>query len=87
MIDCGALPNKTSKTVNTGLETPMTYFWIDPSNSFAFNNGACYPVPYADSASSNSLSVRLINNGAAIAISTASDWSKYACIICVKFTK
>ena len=87
MIDCGALPNKTSKVVSTGLSTPMTYFWIDPSNSFAFNGGACYPIPFADNGTTNAISARLTGKGASITISTSANWSSYACIICVKYTK
>lgn len=88
MIDCGALPNKTTKTVNTGLPSNLTYFWIDPSNSFAFNGGgASYPVPFSDNSTTNTLSIRMTNKGATISIGTASDWSSYACIVCVKYTK
>ena len=86
MIDCGTLPNKTTKTVSTGLSN-LDYFWIDPANSFAFNEGATYPVPFSDNSNYNALSVRLTGYGSTITIGTASDWSKYACIISVKYTK
>ncbi len=86
LIDCGALPNRTTKTVSTGL-SGLDYFWIDPSNSFAFNSGAAYPIPYADSSYSNSLSVRLTGSGSNIVIGSGSDWSGYSCIIGVRFTR
>lgn len=86
MIECGSLPNKTTKNVSTGL-SGLDYFWINPANSMAFNGGATYPVPFSDNSNYNAISVRLIGNGSTITIVTANDWSGYACIISVKYTK
>jgi hypothetical protein len=86
MIDCGPLPNKTAKTVSTGL-SGLDYFWINPANSMAFNGGATYPVPFSDNSNYNAISVRLTGNGSTITIVTANDWSGYAGIISVKYTK
>lgn len=86
MIDCGSLPNKTAKTVSTGL-SGLDYFWINPANSMAFNGGATYPVPFSDNSNYNAISVRLTGNGSTITIVTANDWSGYAGIISVKYTK
>lgn len=86
MIECGSLPNKTTKTVSTGL-SGLDYFWINPANSMAFNGGATYPVPFSDNSNYNAISVRLTGRGSTITIVTANDWSGYACIISVKYTK
>ena len=86
MIDCEPLPNKTAKTVSTGL-SGLDYFWINPANSMAFNGGATYPVPFSDNSNYNAISVRLTGNGSTITIVTANDWSGYAGIISVKYTK
>lgn len=86
MIECGSLPNKTTKTVSTGL-SGLDYFWINPANSMAFNGGATYPVPFSDNSNYNAISVRLTGNGSTITIVTANDWSGYAGIISVKYTK
>lgn len=86
MIECGPLPNKTTKTVSTGL-SGLDYFWINPANSMAFNGGATYPVPFSDNSNYNAISVRLTGSGSTITIVTANDWSGYACIISVKYTK
>jgi hypothetical protein len=86
MIECGSLPNKTTKTVSTGL-SGLDYFWINPANSMAFNRGATYPVPFSDNSNYNAISVRLTGSGSTITIVTANDWSGYACIISVKYTK
>lgn len=86
MIECGSLPNKTTKTVSTGL-SGLDYFWINPANSMAFNGGATYPVPFSDNSNYNAISVRLTGSGSTITIGTANDWSGYAGIISVKYTK
>lgn len=86
MIECGSLPNKTTKNVSTGL-SGLDYFWINPANSMAFNGGATYPVPFSDNSNYNAISVRLTGNGSTITIVTANDWSGYAGIISVKYTK
>lgn len=86
MIECGSLPNKTTKTVSTGL-SGLDYFWINPANSMAFNGGATYPIPFSDNSNYNAISVRLTGSGSTITIVTANDWSGYAGIISVKYTK
>lgn len=88
MVECGALPNKTSKVIGGYIPNGVTldYIWIDVSNSFAFNNGAKYPIPYADNNSVNSISVKLTGYGKSITISTNANWSMYASIVTVKYT-
>ena len=87
MVDVGALPNNTTKTVSTGLSN-LDYVWIDPANSFCFSGGASYPIPYVDpKAVANSIGVRITGNGANIVVSTGTNWSSYAGIVTVKYTK
>lgn len=89
MVECGALPNKTSKTISSYIPAgiDLDYIWIDPSNSFGFNNGAKIPLPYVDMyAVSTSIRVRLTNYGKTITIDTGADWSGYASIVTVKYT-
>ena len=89
MVECGALPNKTSKVISGYIPAgiALEYIWIDPSNSFGFNNGAKIPLPYVDMyAVSTSIRVRLTNYGKSITIDTGADWSGYASIVTVKYT-
>lgn len=87
MVDVGALPNNTTKTVSTGLSN-LDYVWIDPANSFCFSGGASYPIPYVDpKAVANSIGVRITGYGANIIVSTGTDWSSYAGIVTLKYTK
>lgn len=88
MIDCGALPNKTSKVIGGYIpdDTTLDYIWIDVSNSFGFNDGSKIPLPYSDSYSSNSICVKLTGYGKTITITTGADWSKYASIVTIKYT-
>lgn len=87
MVNFGALPNATTKSVGTGISN-ADYFWIDLSNSFAFSGGGCYPISYVDSGNvKNSVACRLTGGGATIAIQTGTNWSTYAGLITVKFTK
>ena len=87
LVDTGALPNNTSKTINTGI-TNTDYFWIDPTYSMAISGGAEYPLPYVDPANiANSIGVRIIANGQSIIVSTHADWSTYAGFVAVKYTK
>lgn len=85
-ISIGVLPNNTTKSVNTGI-TP-DYYWIDPGNSFAFSNGAMYPIPYVDPKNSaNGISVRIDSNGTRLVVGTGTNWSGYSAYVCVKYTK
>lgn len=87
MINIGTLPNNTTKSINTGI-TDSNYIWIDAENSFAFSGGASYPIPYVDpKAVANSIGVRITGNGANIIVSTGTDWSSYAGLVTVKYTK
>ena len=87
MVDFGALPNATTKSVETGISN-ADYFWIDLSNSFAFSGGGCYPISYVDPSNvKNSVACRLTGGGATIAIQTGTNWSTYAGLVTVKFTK
>lgn len=87
MINIGTLPNNTTKSINTGI-TDANYIWIDAENSFAFSGGASYPIPYVDpKAVANSIGVRITGNGANIVVSTGTNWSSYAGIVTVKYTK
>lgn len=87
MINIGTLPNNTTKSINTGI-TDANYIWIDAENSFAFSGGANYPIPYVDpKAVANSIGVRITGYGANIIVSTGTNWSSYAGLVTVKYTK
>lgn len=87
MINIGTLPNNTTKSINTGI-TDANYIWIDAENSFAFSGGASYPIPYVDpKAVANSIGVRITGYGANIIVSTGNNWSSYAGIVTLKYTK
>lgn len=87
MINIGTLPNNTTKSINTGI-TDDNYIWIDAENSFAFSGGASYPIPYVDpKAVANSIGVRITGYGANIIVSTGTNWSSYAGIVTLKYTK
>lgn len=87
MINIGVLPNNTTKSVSTGISN-ANYIWIDTENSFAFSGGASYPIPYVDpKAVANSIGVRITGYGASIIVSTGTNWSSYAGIVTLKYTK
>lgn len=87
IIDIGALPNKTTKTVKTGI-TNANYIWIDPTHSMAFNSGASYPIPYPDPTSpANGITARITSSGQNLVIATGADWSAYSAYVVVKYTK
>lgn len=87
MINIGVLPNNTTKSVSTGISN-ANYIWIDTENSFAFSGGASYPIPYVDpKAVANSIGVRITGYGASIIVSTETNWSSYAGIVTLKYTK
>nr|DAF19017.1 MAG TPA: hypothetical protein [Caudoviricetes sp.] len=87
MINIGTLPNNTTKSINTGI-TDANYIWINAENSFAFSGGASYPIPYVDpKAVANSIGVRITGGGANIIVSTGTNWSSYAGIVTLKYTK
>lgn len=87
MINIGTLPNNTTKSINTGI-TDANYIWIDAENSFAFSGGASYSIPYVDpKAVANSIGVRITGYGANIIVSTGTNWSSYAGIVTLKYTK
>lgn len=87
MINIGVLPNNTTKSVSTGISN-ANYIWIDTENSFTFSGGASYPIPYVDpKAVANSISVRITGYGASIIVSTGTNWSSYAGIVTLKYTK
>ena len=78
MISVGVLPNNTTKSISTGI-TGADYIWVDMENSFAFNHGASYPIPYVDPKTvANSIGVRITNNGATVIVSTGTNWSTYS---------
>lgn len=87
LIDVGALPNNSDKNVSTGL-TSVNYVWIDTANSMVFNSGAHYPFPYIDPGSlSNAITGRLQNSFTTLTITTKTNWTGYACIVAIKYTK
>lgn len=87
MISVGALPNNTTKSISTGI-TGADYIWVDMENSFAFNHGASYPIPYVDPKTvANSIGVRITNNGATVIVSTGTNWSTYSGGITLRYTK
>lgn len=87
MISVGVLPNNTTKSISTGI-TCADYIWVDMENSFAFNHGASYPIPYVDPKTlANSIGVRITNNGATVIVSTGTNWSTYSGGITLRYTK
>lgn len=87
MISVGVLPNNTTKSISTGI-TGADYIWVDMENSFAFNHGASYPIPYVDPKTvANSIGVRITNNGATVIVSTGTNWSTYSGCITLRYTK
>lgn len=87
LIGIGSIPNATTKTIDTGISGAY-YFWIDATYSFAFNSGACYPIPYTDpSNNKNSITARLNTNGTKLTIQTGADWTGYTGYVAVKYTK
>lgn len=87
MISVGVLPNNTTKSISTGI-TGADYIWVDMENSFAFNHGASYPIPYVDPKTvANSIGVRITNNGATVIVSTGANWSTYSGCITLRYTK
>lgn len=87
MISVGVLPNNTTKSISTGI-TGADYIWVDMENSFAFNSGASYPIPYVDPKTvANSIGVRITNNGATVIVSTGTNWSTYSGCITLRYTK
>ena len=87
MISVGVLPNNTMKSISTGI-TDADYIWVDMENSFAFNHGASYPIPYVDPKTvANSIGVRITNNGATVIVSTGTNWSTYSGGITLRYTK
>ena len=87
MISVGVLPNNTTKSISTGI-TGADYIWVDMENSFAFNHGASYPIPYVDPKTvANSIGVRITNNGATVIVSTGTNWSTYSGSITLRYTK
>lgn len=87
MISVGVLPNNTTKSISTGI-TGADYIWVDMENSFAFNHGASYPIPYVDPKTvTNSIGVRITNNGATVIVSTGTNWSTYSGGITLRYTK
>lgn len=87
MISVEALPNNTTKSISTGI-TGADYIWVDMENSFAFNSGASYPIPYVDPKTvANSIGVRITNNGATVIVSTGTNWSTYSGGITLRYTK
>ena len=87
LVDIGALPNKTQKTVPTGISNAH-YFWIDPTYSMIFNTAASYPMPYNDpQVASNGVTARIVGSGTSVIVHTAADWSTYSAYVAVKYTK
>ena len=87
IVDIGALPNATQKTVSTGISNAY-YFWIDPTYSMVFNAAASYPMPYNDpQVASNGITARIVGSGTSVIVHTAADWSTYSAYVAVKYTK
>lgn len=87
IIDIGAMPNNTTKTISTGIKG-AGYFWIDPSNSMVRNSGASYPIPYVDpNQALSGIAVRIYNGGETLAVWTKTSWSGYSGFVTVKYTK
>lgn len=87
LLDVGTLPNNSTKSVPTGL-TGVNYAWIDTANSMVFNTAAYYPFPHIDPGNlANAISGRLHDGFKTLTVTTKTNWTGYACIVAIKYTK
>lgn len=87
IVDIGAMPNNTTKTVSTGIDG-AAYFWVDPGNSMIRSGGASYPLPYVDPSQPTScVGARLYDGGKTLSVWTKTSWSGYSAFVTVKYTK
>ena len=86
LISVTNIPNNAAIRIDTDL-SGLYHYWIDPSYSFAFNQGGSrYPIPYVDVRDpSNSLSCAFYTESQ-ITLASSTDWSEYSGFICIKFT-
>ena len=85
VIDCGSLPNATTKSVNTGLDFTVCNvikFEAFAKNTRTSDGTSIIPVPY-----SNEVLPSVMKNGT-IVINTTSDWTNFSqCYITIEYTK
>lgn len=85
VVDCGALPNNTSKTVNTGL----TNINIISAIGFSRTQDGNYSVPLPSPTTVNkNLQLNINQNTGVITITTADDYSDYTITkLVIEYTK
>ena len=81
-IDCGTMPNSTSKLVAHGLSNVKIEHFEGIMRS---NDMQVYNLPHVDSITTNSIRVQI--NSTNISITTARDWSAMTATIDIYYTK
>lgn len=81
-IDCGSMPNSTSKLVAHGLSNVKIEHFEGIMRS---NDMQVYNLPHVDSITTNSIRVQI--NSTNISITTARDWSAMTATIDIYYTK
>lgn len=85
VIDCGALPNNTSKNVAHGIAS-FDSMWISADGSWATEGSNWIPLPYVDTATTRL--VEVVAKAANVNIVTASDMSAFTTsYVTLEYTK
>ena len=86
-INCGALPNATSKSVSTGLSNVKTIDFFGYAYQPA--NGAIQPINRAETTTGNgAIVINVKNNGASVEIYCSTDRSGFTeCYVTLQYTK
>ena len=85
VIDCGNLPNNTTKAVAHGIsDLDVITNWSGTCYS-TINSGYSRPMPLADPTAANM--IRIDVSGGNVNIKTASDWSSYKGYVTLEYTK
>lgn len=83
VVNIGALPNATTKTVAHGI-SDFARMWI-ASESFASDGTNIFPLPYPDVTSSSTIEVRA--NQTLVTIVTGANYSAYNGLVVLEYTK
>lgn len=87
-IDCGYLPNTTTKYVAIPSFASSNVYWIDPQNSFARDPAAWWSVPIPKvSTTTNYVEVALKLSTGEILIATPNNQSSLATYVTIKYVK
>jgi hypothetical protein len=84
VINIGAIPNKTTKTIGSGLtnESVVKIYGIAKNS-----DGYCLPLPYTNSVSQNDIRVTYSGTHHTIEVITTSDMSAYSGYVVIEYTK